>query len=96
MKFSSSKQWILAGVTSSGHGCARAGYAGVYTRVAFYSDWISAITSIDDPINDPIFTADETLDNIFLDDSEFNICSRYHSSPLLFIVVSTCLSLYSM
>jgi hypothetical protein len=87
MKFSSSKQWILAGMTSSGHGCARAGYAGVYTRVAFYSDWISAITSIDDPINDPIFTADETLDNI---------CSRYHSSPLLFIVVSTYLSLYSM
>jgi hypothetical protein len=94
MIFSSSKQWVLAGVTSFGSGCGRAGYAGVYTRVAFYSNWIREITSIDDLANDPILTADDTTDNIFFDDSEFNICSRYHPSPLLFIVISICLSLY--
>jgi hypothetical protein len=96
MKFSSSKQWILAGVTSFGTGCARAGYAGVYTRVAFYSNWIRAIMSIDDLVNDPAFTANDTIDDNFSNVLIANICSRYHPSPLLFIVISTCSPLYFM
>jgi len=31
---------LLAGLTSWGIGCARPGYAGVYTNVGFYADWI--------------------------------------------------------
>ena len=44
MMYTTSRQWVLVGVTSYGRGCARANYAGVYTRVAFYQSWIAATT----------------------------------------------------
>jgi secreted trypsin-like serine protease len=34
------KVWELVGITSHGRGCAERPYAGVYTRVAAYLDWI--------------------------------------------------------
>ncbi|XP_030583730.1 transmembrane protease serine 9 isoform X2 [Archocentrus centrarchus] len=36
-----SGQWFIAGVTSWGHGCGRAGFPGVYTRVTSMRSWIS-------------------------------------------------------
>ncbi|CAF4831467.1 unnamed protein product [Rotaria sp. Silwood2] len=36
MMFNESNQWVLVGLTSSGIGCARAAYSGMYTRVAAY------------------------------------------------------------
>ncbi|CAF3763877.1 unnamed protein product, partial [Rotaria socialis] len=42
MMFSSSNQWVLIGVTSSGRGCADAAYSGMYTRVAAFQDWINS------------------------------------------------------
>ena len=45
MLFTTSNQWVLVGLTSYGYGCARLGYAGVYTRVAYHQSWISGITS---------------------------------------------------
>ncbi|CAF4574215.1 unnamed protein product [Rotaria socialis] len=45
MMFSSSNQWILVGLTSSGIGCARPQYAGLYTRVATFQDWINLNTN---------------------------------------------------
>ena len=38
---------ILVGVTSFGHGCARANKYGIYTRVSFYRDWMSRILASD-------------------------------------------------
>ncbi|QYG93479.1 trypsin-like serine protease [Iamia sp. SCSIO 61187] len=32
--------WIQVGIVSTGLGCARSGYPGIYTRVAAYSTWI--------------------------------------------------------
>jgi len=45
MMFTNSSQWVLVGLTSYGVGCARYGYAGVYTRVAAYQNWILTQTS---------------------------------------------------
>ena len=39
---SQKKVWELIGITSHGRGCAQRLYAGVYTRVAAYLDWIQA------------------------------------------------------
>ena len=33
-------KWVLAGLTSYGTGCARAGYPGIYTRVSSYISFI--------------------------------------------------------
>lgn len=33
-------RFVVIGVTSSGQGCGATGYAGIYTRVSFYHDWI--------------------------------------------------------
>jgi secreted trypsin-like serine protease len=45
MMFSSSNQWVLVGLTSSGIGCARATDSGLYTRVAAFQDWINSNTN---------------------------------------------------
>ena len=45
MMFGPNKQWILVGLTSSGIGCARPQYSGIYTRVAAFQDWIKSYTS---------------------------------------------------
>ena len=47
MMYTSSQQWVLVGITSYGRGCARADYAGVYTRVAAYQSWIATTTNQD-------------------------------------------------
>ena len=68
MMYTTSKQWVLVGVTSYGIGCARASYAGVYTRVAAYQSWITttmgnnftyAISSNSSNIN-PVSTSPST------------------------------------
>jgi secreted trypsin-like serine protease len=43
--FTSDNQWVLAGLTSFGYGCAEPNYSGVYTRVAAYQDWIQSFTN---------------------------------------------------
>lgn len=44
MAFTTSNQWVLIGATSSGVGCARQGYAGIYTRIVNYQSWINSNT----------------------------------------------------
>jgi secreted trypsin-like serine protease len=49
MMFTTSQQWVLVGLTSSGIGCAEASYSGMYTRVAAFQSWISANTNVSSP-----------------------------------------------
>jgi len=41
--------WILGGITSFGHGCALAGYPGVYTRVSSFVTFIDSIINLSAP-----------------------------------------------
>jgi secreted trypsin-like serine protease len=41
------KRWILADVTSHGRGCGLPDYAGIYTRVSVYIDWMQSIVGAD-------------------------------------------------
>ena len=36
--------WQQIGIVSTGAGCAAAGYPGIYTRIAYFSDWIKSFT----------------------------------------------------
>lgn len=46
MEFDSkTSRWVLAGVTSYGRGCGDPLYAGVYTRVSVYRDWLKGMIS---------------------------------------------------
>ena len=47
MVFTASRQWVIAGVTSYGKDCAAPPYAGVYTRVAAYLNWIKSLNVTD-------------------------------------------------
>ncbi len=102
MKFTSSRRWVVAGVTSFGKGCGRAQYSGVYTRVAFYSDWINATINAEDVLTDSVLTVhdtllrDDTMDEILLEELGVNICSRYYSASLPSIVIAIDLFLYFM
>ena len=49
MMFTSSRQWLLVGLTSFGEGCARPNLAGAYTRVAVYENWIRSNTKDSNP-----------------------------------------------
>ena len=51
MMYTTSRQWVVIGVTSYGIGCALASYAGVYTRIAYYQSWINSTMSGSAPIN---------------------------------------------
>ena len=42
MVYNDKRQWVLAGITSNGIGCARPDAAGVYTRVVTYESWIKS------------------------------------------------------
>lgn len=42
MLFTSSNQWLLISLTSYGIGCALPEYAGIYTRVTAFQNWINS------------------------------------------------------
>ena len=56
MHFSTTQsRWILTGIISYGYRCALRDYAGVYTRISVYTDWIKSIVG-----NDGIITVEES------------------------------------
>jgi secreted trypsin-like serine protease len=61
MYYSENEQvWVLAGITSYGRGCGLPDYAGVYTRVSMYVDWIQSIVG-----DDGIVTIPQNKANIY-------------------------------
>lgn len=41
-------EWLLAGATSWGIGCAEADYPGIWARVSYFYDWVNDYTEIYD------------------------------------------------
>ena len=63
MYYSENEQvWVLVGITSYGRGCGLPDYAGVYTRVSVYVEWIQSI--VDDGGDNGIVTISQNNANI--------------------------------
>ncbi len=92
MMFTSSKQWVIAGVTSFGYGCAQPGYSGVYTRIAAYSNWINSfINNTDNSIysHSLIYNPPFEDDNIeWITNISFRHSLSFVLSVLMFILLS--------
>lgn len=102
MKFTSSKRWVAAGVTSFGLGCGRAKYSGVYTRVAYYTQWINATMNADDTFahsvliaHDPSST-DQIMEDLVSGELIANMCSHHNSFTLFYLVITTSVFLLLM
>ena len=72
MMFTSSRQWVLVGLTSFGEGCAKPQFSGVYTRVAPYESWIR-------------FHTDGSYSPLVLSHTSQNQASRYYLLLLLLL-----------
>ncbi|CAF2091537.1 unnamed protein product [Rotaria magnacalcarata] len=73
MYYSEEEQvWVLAGITSYGRGCALSNYAGIYTRVSAYTNWIQSIVDDDGMVtiqqNGSITMKDINIAQIYLPD----------------------------
>jgi hypothetical protein len=96
MMFTSSKQWVLAGLTSFGYGCAKPGYSGIYTRVIVYLDWINTVIN---NTNNSIYPDSLTSNTPYADDDLewiINISFRHSMSFFLSIVILFLLSLITI
>ncbi len=49
--------WVLAGITSSGEGCAQPGFPGIYTRVSAFISFIDSI--INSTVTQPTTTVQQ-------------------------------------
>ena len=80
--FSESKQWVLVGLTSYGSNDSQANVSSVFTRVAFFRDWIqlntneSCMTSTN-ILGDRNSTAASSLANLFDWNDVFQTIKQY-------------------
>ncbi|CAF2780843.1 unnamed protein product [Rotaria sp. Silwood2] len=94
MHFDSNKrQWMLAGVTSYGRGCGEPNYAGVYTRVSVYRDWLRSVVKdnfIELAVDDSTTTTKRPNNGASCDliNSRKSIISLHCSFTLLLYVVT--------
>ena len=56
-----SRRWVLVGITSYGVGCGDSRYAGVYTRVSAYENWIRSL--VKDGISQTTVTQTGSIDS---------------------------------
>jgi secreted trypsin-like serine protease len=84
-------KWILAGLTSNGEGCARAGYPGIYTLVSNFISFINAnvnFSGTQPPLNLEATTAAQQNSNQTMKNNKGNVIHLSISIWFSFLVFS--------
>ena len=94
-------KWVLAGATSYGVGCGKAGYGGMYTRVSSYIPFITNVmngfggipaSSISETATIMSVTTQTTLDKSFTNSAQYQRDSFYRP---LFIFIFFILTVFT-
>lgn len=92
MMFTSNQQWITVGITSAGYGCARAGYAGIYTHVGYFVAWMRSMGVTDaitasEPITMTTTTTTSAITSTTTTAKPNAATSKLIHHPLIFLIV---------
>lgn len=94
MYFTQNNQWVVVGIVSYGYECANPYFAAIYTRVSYFTSWISSfnindLSIIDMTVSNPNITESTTKVSVTSRSDTFSIRHVQRSLYLFFMITAS-------